>query len=409
MFIADFHIHSKYSRATSKDMDIEHISQWAHLKGIDLMGSGDFTHPDWLKGLKDKFEPVEYGIYEHNNIFYILTAEVNNIYFKIGKTRKVHNLIFAPSFEVVEDINKVLSQYGKLFSDGRPILSLACDEMVRQLSRINEDIFVVPAHVWTPHFSLFGANSGFDSINECFGEETDKIYSLETGLSSDPAMNWRWSGLDKFCLMSNSDAHSPSKIGREANIFKNKFGYKELIDILKHKDKSRFLYTVEFYPQEGKYHWDGHRKCSARLSPKEAKNLNCRCPECGDKITVGVMHRVEKLSDRDEGFVLEGAPTFKNLVPLIEIIAGGMGMGVISTAVKREYDLLISKLGSEFKILLDIPDKKIEETCPPKIAQGILNVRRGHVDIMPGYDGEYGKVNFFRDKEDRKEKQLELF
>ncbi len=408
-FIADFHIHSKYSRATSKNMDIGHISNWARLKGINLMGTGDFTHPDWLRELKGKLANVEYGMYSHENIFYMLTAEVNNIYFKTGRTRKIHNIIFAPSFEVAEEINKMLSQYGKLFADGRPILSLECDRMVKGLTGINPDIFVVPAHVWTPHFGLFGANSGFDSIEECFEEQTGKIYALETGLSSDPAMNWRWSALDRFSLISNSDAHSASKIGREANVFKEKFGYKELIEILRAKDKSKFLYTVEFYPQEGKYHWDGHRKCNARLSPKEAKNLNYRCPKCGGRITVGVMHRVEKLGHREEGFVLENAPGFKNMIPLIEIIADALGMGVESQAVQREYNSLLAKVGSEFAILLELPEQKVEKECPPKIARGVLNARKGNVEVIPGYDGVYGKVRVFKGGEEKKEKQLELF
>ncbi len=408
-FIADFHIHSKYSRATSKDMDIDHISKWASLKGINLMGTGDFTHPDWLRELKGKLANVEYGIYSHENIFYMLTAEVNNIYFKTGRTRKIHNIIFCPSFEVAEEINKMLSQYGRLFSDGRPILSIESSEMVKCLGSINPDIFVVPAHIWTPHFSLFGANSGFDAIEKCFEEQTEKIYALETGLSSDPATNWRWSALDRFSLISNSDAHSPSKIGREANVFKEKFGYKELIEILKTKDKSKFLYTVEFYPQEGKYHWDGHRKCNARLSPKETKDLNYRCPKCGARITVGVMHRVEKLADREEGFVLEASPGFKNMVRLVEIISEAIGVGVESQAVQREYSSLLSKLGSEFIILLELPENRIKKECSPKIARGILNARAGNVEVIPGYDGEYGKVKVLKEGEEKKEKQLELF
>ena len=770
MFIADFHIHSKYSRATSKEMDIDNLARWAKIKGINLLGTGDFTHPDWLKGLKEKLKEIEYGIYEHGNVFYMLTSEVSNIYFKTGKIRKIHNIIFAPSFEIVEEINSFLSQHGNLYSDGRAMLRIESDKMVKGLYKINKDIFVVPAHVWTPHFSLFGANSGFDSIEECFGEQTAKIFSIETGLScyddetevlskdgwkkfskvhsrdelctlnirtneiefqtptkvftykykgrmyrlktkrvdllvtpnhkllyspcdfrnrkpyslkeaellfgkskifkkdgiwvgrdpkyfilpavnirhgsryysgnrvkkkkeipikpwlkffgfwlaegwvsegkngdynvcvsnrnqnllneierilngfgyrtfrgddiirvrnfqlfhylkkfgkcynkfipveikalskelleilfeyyikgdghiygrtkkglsatttsirlrddlqeialkmgisayyklgyrkgkvfispgckklykqrndswiiffirrnrpiilpstikkhnyteswvnydglvfcvtvpnhviyirrngiplwcgnSDPAMNWRWSKLDTFSLMSNSDAHSPSKIGREANVFKEKFGYKELIDILKTKNSEKFLYTVEFYPQEGKYHWDGHRKCNARLSPQESRNLNYRCPTCGAKVTIGVMQRVEKLGDRSEGFILESAPGYKNLVPLIEIIASALGMGSESQAVEREYNNLIAKFGNEFKVLLEAQDRKINEECQPKIANGILNARKGNVEIIPGYDGVYGKVSVRKSEEGKKEKQLELF
>ncbi|MGB2706299.1 MAG: endonuclease Q family protein [Candidatus Omnitrophota bacterium] len=409
MFIADFHVHSKYSRATSRDMNLENLSEWAKRKGIDLLGTADFTHPDWLRELKEKLEKVEYGLYRHKDIFYILTCEVSNIYFKIGRVRKIHNIIFAPSFEVVDEINKLLSRYGNLYSDGRAILKLESDNMVKALGKIDKNIFVVPAHVWTPHFSVFGANSGFDSIEECFGDVTDKIYALETGLSSDPPMNWRWSALDRFSLISNSDAHSPSRIGREANVFKEKFGYKELIEILKTKNREKFLYTIEFFPQEGKYHWDGHRKCGVGLSPKESKNLNYSCPKCGRKVTVGVMNRVKKLGDRDEGFVLEGAPSYKNLVPLIEIIASSMKMGRESQAVQKQYDMLINKFESELEILLETPQERLESECPSKIARGILNVREGKVEVAPGYDGVYGKVNVYKDGKEKKEKQLELF
>ena len=408
-FIADFHIHSKYSRATSKDMDIENISKWARLKGINLVGTGDFTHPAWLRELKEKLKETEYGIYTYNNIYFMLTAEVNNIYFKAGKTRKVHNIIFAPSFKIAEEINKALGQYGSLFSDGRPILSLPCDEMLRRFNSISRDIFVVPAHIWTPHFSVFGSNSGFDAIEDCFEEQTERVYALETGLSSDPAMNWRWSKLDRFSLVSNSDAHSPAKLGREANIFKEKFGYQELINILRTKDRTRFLFTVEFFPEEGKYHWDGHRKCDIRLSPQESRNARYRCPKCGAKVTVGVMNRVEKLADREKGFVLGSAPSFRKLVPLAEIVASAMDKGVGTLSVQKEYNTLLHNFGSEFNILLDVPEERIQKECPEKIARGILNVRRGNVEIAPGYDGEYGTVNVFGESKERKEKQQEFF
>ncbi|MCQ9207069.1 MAG: endonuclease Q family protein [Omnitrophica bacterium] len=409
MFIADFHIHSRYSRATSKDMNMDNLSAWAKVKGINLLGTGDFTHPDWLVELKSKLKESEYGIYKHDNVFYILTCEVCNIYFKSGRTRKIHNIIFSPSLETVDKINKFLSQYGKLYADGRPILSIEADRMVAGLAKIDGDIFVVPAHIWTPHFSLFGANSGFDSIEECFGEFTSRIYSLETGLSSDPGMNRRWSALDRFALISNSDAHSPSKLGREANVFREKFDYKELIEILKTKDEEKFLYTVEFYPEEGKYHWDGHRKCNALLSPEESKNLNHKCPTCGAKVTVGVMSRVEELSDKEDGARPQKSSSYKSLVPLIEIVSSALKVGRESKQVAREYNLLIKKFGSEFGLLLNAEEKKIEKECPPKIACGILNVRKGKVDIVPGYDGVYGKVNIYKETDEKPEKQLELF
>lgn len=407
-FIADFHIHSKYSRATSKDMDIAHLAKWAKIKGMSMLGTGDFTHPVWLSELKAKLEESDYGVYKYENIYFILTTEVSNIYFKAGRTRKVHNIVFAPGFKAAEEINRYLSDYGSLSADGRPILSLECDRMVKSFSSIDPDIFVVPGHAWTPHFSIFGSNSGFDSPEECFEDQTHRIFSIETGLSSDPPMNWRWSKLDRFCLTSNSDSHSPSKIGREANVFKERIGYKELIQILKTKDKSRFMHTVEFFPQEGKYHWDGHRLCKARLSPKEAMKINNKCPACGKNITIGVEHRLEALADRDEGFVLKESPSFKNVVPLAEIIGDVLGISADSATVEKEYFQLIKNLGSEFDILLNIDEGELDKKCPPKIARAIMNVRQGKVEILPGYDGEYGKVKILKEGEET-EKQLSFF
>lgn len=408
-YIADLHIHSKYSRATSPDMDIEHLSKWAKIKGINMLGTGDFTHPAWLKELKEKLAEKERGVYNHNGIDYILSAEVSNIYFKNGKVRKVHNIITAPSFGAADEINRMLGEYGALESDGRPILSIECGKMAKSLRKISGEIMIIPAHIWTPHFSLFGSNSGFDGIQECFEEETSSVTALETGLSSDPPMNWRLSGLDRYTLVSNSDAHSPAKIGREANVFKEKVGYKELKEILTKKDKERFLYTIEFFPEEGKYHWDGHRSCGARLSPKEAKNVNYRCPHCGKKLTIGVMNRVEHLADRAEGYVLESAPGYRNLVPLIEIIADSMGVGKESVGAEREYHSLIQKLGSEFHILLDMPEEEILEKCPPAVAAGIINVREGRVRVLAGYDGVYGTIEIFAEGRQKEDKQLTFF
>ncbi|MFA5146486.1 MAG: endonuclease Q family protein [Candidatus Omnitrophota bacterium] len=408
-FIADFHIHSKYSRATSREMELASLARWAKIKGMSMLGTGDFTHPMWLSELKNKLQETEYGIYLHDGVYFILTAEVSNIYFKAGRTRKVHNIIFAPSFNAVEEINRAVGEYGDLASDGRPILALECDRMVRLLTAIDPDIFVVPSHAWTPHFSIFGSNSGFDSPEECFEAETPKVFSIETGLSSDPAMNWRWSKLDRFCLTSNSDSHSPSKIGREANVFKTRFGYKELIDILKKKDRSRFLYTIEFFPEEGKYHWDGHRVCKTRLEPKEAMRVNNKCPVCGKPVTIGVLHRLEGLADRPEGFVSESSPPFKSMVPLAEIIGDALGFSPDSMTVEKEYFQMIKNFGNEFAILLDAPEEELKERCPAKIAKGIMNTRKGEVEIMPGYDGEYGKVGVFRKGEEDPEKQLSFF
>lgn len=408
-FIADFHIHSKYSRATSKEMEVASLAKWAKIKGISMLGTGDFTHPVWLSELKEKLEEVEYGVYSYDNIYFILTAEVSNIYFKGGRTRKVHNILFAPTVKVINEVNKLLSEYGNLSSDGRPILSLECDKMARSLLRIAPDMLIIPSHAWTPHFSIFGSNSGFDSPEECFEDQTPKIYSIETGLSSDPVMNWRWSKLDRFTLISNSDSHSLSKIGREANVFKDKINYKDLIQILKTKDKAKFLYTIEFFPEEGKYHWDGHRLCKARLSPKEAIAINNKCPVCGRNITVGVMHRLEGLADRNEDFILESSPSFKSLVPLAEILGDVLGVSPDSMTVEKEYFQLIKNFGNEFFVLLEMPEEELKEKCPARIAKGIINVRKGNLEILPGYDGEYGKVKIFKEGEETAEKQLELF
>ena len=408
-YICDLHIHSKYSRATSKDMDIENLSRWAKLKGVSMLGTGDFTHPEWLKELKEKLAEKEYGIYSHGGIDYILSTEVSNIYFKNGKVRKIHNIIIVPSFAIAAEINKMLSGYGVLESDGRPIVSLECERMMKSLRKISQDIMVIPAHIWTPHFSLFGSNSGFDSIKECFEDEAGFITALETGLSSDPPMNWRLSSLDRYALVSNSDAHSPSKIGREANVFKEKIGYRELKEILEKKDKGRFMYTVEFFPQEGKYHWDGHRRCEARLSPGESAKINYRCPTCGKRLTIGVMNRVEQLADRSEDFVSENSPGYKSLIPLVEIIAEAMAVGKDSIGAEREYNALVQKLGSEFDILLFISKEELLEKCPPKIAKGIINVRERRVNILPGYDGVYGKIKIFDKDERKEEKQLTFF
>ncbi|MDO8525421.1 MAG: endonuclease Q family protein [Candidatus Omnitrophota bacterium] len=409
-FIADFHIHSKYSRATAKDMDLAALVKWAKIKGVSMLGTGDFTHPLWFSELKSKLcESGSPGVYKYEEIDFILTVEVSNIYFKAGRTRKVHNIIFAPSLEAAAEISSALSEYGELSSDGRPALSVECDRMVRLLTRIDPGIFFIPAHAWTPHFSVFGSNSGFDSPEECFEDQAEKIFSLETGLSSDPGMNRRWSKLDRFCLTSNSDAHSPSKIAREANVFKERIDYNGLRDILQNKDKARFLYTIEFFPEEGKYHWDGHRNCKARLSPREAANINNICPVCGKKVTIGVMHRLEGLADRPEGYVDSAGPAFKKVVPLAEVIASALGVGPESVKVEREYFQLIKNFGTEFRVLLEMDEPELIAALPERIARGIINVRSGNVEIAPGYDGEYGKVKIFKEGDESQDKQLSFF
>jgi uncharacterized protein (TIGR00375 family) len=407
--IADFHIHSKYSRATSAQMEIEYLDLAARKKGVQLLGTGDFTHPLWLLELKKKLEPFAEGIYRYGETFFILTCEVCNIFYRQDKAHQIHNVIFSPDFESVDEINKFLSSYGDLYADGRPLLRLEPSKMLKNILDINPLNFVVPAHIWTPHFSLFGANSGFDSVEECFKDYTKEIFALETGLSSDPAMNWRLSSLDNYTLISNSDAHSPSKIGREANVFDLSLNYAQIRDTLKNKDKSKFLYTVEFFPQEGKYHYDGHRKCNVCLEPKEARQKNNLCPRCQTKVTVGVMHRVEELSDREEGFNSDKFIPFKNLIPLIEIIAEAKGAGVATKIVQTEYDELIKKFGSEMDILLKVNEENLKEQAPSRIVTGILRVRNNKVKIYPGYDGEYGKIEIFSSTDEGQEKQLTFF
>lgn len=407
--IADFHIHSKYSRATSSQMDIENLDKIARLKGVNLLGTGDFTHPLWILELKKNLEPFSPGIYKSGETFFILTCEVCNIFYLGGKTHMIHNIIFVPDFKSAEEINRVFSSCGNLYADGRAILHLSPKDMLKRLIDINPLIFVVPAHIWTPHFSLFGENSGFDTIEECFGEYSGEIFALETGLSSDPGMNRRLTKLDKHALISNSDAHSPSKIGREANVFNLSLDYNEIREVIKNRDNSKFLYTIEFFPQEGKYHFDGHRKCGVCFSPRESKKNNDLCPRCRKKLTIGVMHRVEELSDREEGFAGEQFIPFKNLIPLAEIIAEAKGVNTSAKSVELEYIQLVKKFKNEMNILLKVSGDDLKQHAPAKTAEGILRVRRGDVKIQPGYDGEYGKIEIFPSDDKEQEKQLTFF
>jgi uncharacterized protein (TIGR00375 family) len=410
-FIADFHIHSKYSRATSRDMDVKHLAEWAKLKGITLLGCGDFTHHLWLEELKNNLEDCSNGLYKFQDTYFMLTAEVSSIYSKNGRGYRIHNLIFAPSFKAVDQINDKLGRLGNLASDGRPILGLDAEELARIVFDVDENCMIVPGHIWTPWFSLFGSMSGFDRIEDCFGKETIKIFALETGLSSDPAMNWRLSKLDRFSLISNSDSHSPQKIGREANVFGCELSYQAIRGALKSKDKKKFLYTIEFFPEEGKYHYDGHRLCGVRWSPKETKEHGGKCPKCGKPVTVGVVNRVEKLADRPEGFKPANAVPFKSLIPLDEIIADAKGMGKASQAVEREYRQAVAKFGTEFEVLLRAPREDLLKGFAPRIADGVLRMREGRVNIKAGFDGEYGIISLFgdEDKEAKSEEQLSLF
>jgi len=406
-FFADLHIHSKYSRATSSQMDLEGISEMAKLKGIKLMGTGDFTHPIWFATLKENISTIGNGLFMFNNIYFILTCEVSNIYVKNGKLRKIHNIIITPSLDSAEKVADFLSRYGKTESDGRPILSLDSDRMFERIMEIDERNYLIAAHVWTPWFSLFGSKSGFDSIEECFGEHSQKILALETGLSSDPEMNWMWSKIDNFTLVSNSDAHSPANIGREANCFDCEMDYDTITHVIKEGDTDKFLFTIEFFPEEGKYHFDGHRRCDISMHPNEAKSKGNICPRCGRPLTIGVLHRVMELSDRDFGYKPEGKIPFKKVVPLMEIIALAVEHGKGTKTVERKYRELISRLGTEFEILLDVEYEDIKKVTDGSIADGILKVRKGEVEVKAGYDGVFGDVSILGSKEEKE--QLELF
>ncbi|MCX5701340.1 MAG: endonuclease Q family protein [Candidatus Omnitrophica bacterium] len=410
-FIADFHIHSKYSRATSRNMDIKNLSEWAKLKGITLMGTGDFTHHLWLEELKHNLEDCGNGLFKHQGIFYMLTSEVSSIYSKNGKTYRVHNIMTSPSFKSVDAINDKLSRIGNLASDGRPILGLDAAELARIVFDIDENCMIIPGHIWTPWFSVFGSMSGFDKIEDCFEKQTDKIFALETGLSSDPAMNWRLSALDRFTLVSNSDSHSPQKIGREANVFDCELDYKTIREVLRTKDKKRFLYTIEFFPEEGKYHFDGHRLCGIRWSPQETKAHNGKCPKCGKPVTVGVVNRVEKLADRPQGFKPDNAIPFKNLISLDQIIAETKGVNKTSVGVERDYRTYLSSFGTEFEILMRASKEDLLKGLPPKVVDGVLRARSGKINIKPGYDGEYGIISIFdvNQTQTKSEEQLSLF
>lgn len=400
-FFADFHLHSKYSRATSSQMDLENLDKWGKIKGIKVLGTGDFTHPKWQKELKEKLRPAEEGLFllknTNSETRFILTGEVSCVYFKGGKIRKIHLIIFAPDFEIIEKITRYLSLYGNLGADGRPTLNLDAKELVKIVLNVSEDCLIVCAHAWTPWFSIFGSRSGFDSIEECFEEYSKYIFAIETGLSSDPKMNWRLSSLDKITLISNSDSHSPQKIGREANVFDVDLSYFEIVKAIKEKNPKKFLYTIEFYPEEGKYHYDGHRKCGVRFSPKETKKYSGICPVCQRALTIGVLSRVEELADREDGFLPENKIPFKSLVPLIEIIAEVLNQDPETQKVKMEYEKLIKNFGNEFNVLLEAKYEDLEKVTLPKIAEGILRVREGKVFLEPGYDGVYGKVKIFEE------------
>ena len=406
-YIGDLHIHSRYSRATSKDCTPEHLDLWARRKGIHIVGTGDFTHPAWREELKEKLEPAEDGLYVLKDGYrikedpvpggkiprFVVTGEISSIYKKNGKTRKVHSLILLPGLEDAEKISARLEQIGNIHSDGRPILGLDCRDLLEIVLELCPRAVYVPAHIWTPHFSMFGAFSGFDTVEECFEDLTPYIHAVETGLSSDPPMNWRVSALDRFQLISNSDAHSPAKLGREANLFDIPLSYEGLYRAI--QTGEGLGGTIEFFPEEGKYHMDGHRKCGLCLTPSETVKYNGKCPVCGRKITIGVSHRIGELADRPEGYVKPGAKPFESLVPLPEVIGASVGRGAAGVKVQREYRRLLAELGPEFEILRNIPPEDIRRAAGDRMAEGIQRLRNGQVECVPGFDGEYGVIRLF--------------
>lgn len=404
MYIADLHIHSKYSRATSRDCDAPHLDFWARRKGIRLLGTGDFTHPAWRAELAQQLTPAEEGLYVLREEFrlpdrvggeafcprFVLSGEISSIYKKGDRVRKVHNLILLPSLEDAQNLSQRLEAIGNIHSDGRPILGLDSRDLLEITLEVCPQAVFIPAHIWTPHFSLFGAFSGFDTVQECFEDLTPYIHAVETGLSSDPPMNWRVSALDRFTLVSNSDAHSPAKLGREANLLNADLSYPALARAI--QTGEGFAGTVEFFPEEGKYHLDGHRGCQLCLTPAQTAACGGRCPVCGKKITIGVQHRVEQLADRPEGFAPSGAKPFESLAPLPEVIAACTGLSAAGKKVLALYEGLLERLGPEFEILRRVSPKEIERQAGPGIAEGIRRLRAGQVRRIPGYDGEYGKI-----------------
>jgi len=399
--IADLQIHSKYSRATSKNLSVRTLAEGARVKGINVLGTGDCTHPLWLKELKENLQQVdETGIYKYGNILWMITGEVSTDYEQDGKLHRVHHLFHVPSFEVVDQINEQLAKHVDLKIDGRPMIKITSPEFVEILMSIDRNIMITPSHAWTPWFGVFGSKSGFDSLEDCYKDQMKHIFSLETGMSSDPAMNWRLSSLDKITLVSNSDAHSanPWRLGREANVFEmneGEFTYKNFVDAVKNKDKKKFLFTIETNPNYGKYHFDGHRVCGFSCQPEQTKTLNGICPRCKRKIVVGVLNRVEQLADRPEGFVPKDAIPFKNLLPLYEIISATLGIDQLySKKVIEEQDKLINRFGNEFNVLLKASRDELIKVTSEKIADSVLKIREGSVKFIPGYDGVYGKPIF---------------
>jgi uncharacterized protein (TIGR00375 family) len=400
--IADLHIHSHFSRATSEQMNIQQIAKFAKIKGLNVVGTGDFTHPGWLKEIRTSLVKEEQtGLFNiaasgGSKVRFMLTTEVCTIFEFASETRKIHHVILSPDLETVYQINEELKKHGDLQSDGRPILSMSAPHLVEEVMQISSENMVFPAHAWTPWFSVFGAFSGFNTVDDCYQDMTKHVHALETGLSSDPPMNWRLSNLDRFTLVSNSDSHSPWpwRIGREANVFELKqVSYHEILDTIRTKDPSRLKFTIETDPAYGKYHWTGHRNCNVSLSPRDAQKLGNICPVCHRELTKGVEQRVEELADRPFNFKPDGVPSFIRLLPLSEIISTVLTTDSPSTqAVWKIYNALIDKFGNEFTVLMDTPKNSLTEVATEEVADAILRVRNGSAAVVPGFDGVYGKL-----------------
>jgi uncharacterized protein (TIGR00375 family) len=405
--IADLHIHSRFSRATSQRMNIDEITRFARIKGLNLVGTGDFTHPKWLKELSEELAEISgtnlYGTTKHPDspVRYMITAEVSTIFTVEGSVKKIHHVILTSSLETAVQVNDQLKRYGDLSIDGRPTLDMNAPQLVEEIMQVSDENVVIPAHAWTPWFSIFGAFSGFDRVEDCYQDMTKHIPALETGLSSDPPMNWRLSALDKFALVSNSDSHSswPWRIGREANVFElERLTYQEVIDAIRKKDPKRFKFTIETYPAYGKYHWTGHRNCNVSLPPQEAVKFGNRCPVCRRKLTKGVEQRVEELADRPDGFKPEEVIGYMHLLPLSEIIATVLGVSYPGAQkVWSIYNPLVARFGDEYTVLIDATREEMSRIVDPKIAEAIVRVREEKTRVTPGYDGVYGQLVIFEE------------
>lgn len=415
-FIADLHVHSKYSRATAKNLDLENLYITAQLKGVTVVGTGDFTFPAWFEEISDKLVAAEPGLYKlktelarhcdlqvpeacRGPVRFMLVTEISNIYKKHEKTRKNHNLVFAPDVEVARRFKNRLDKVGNIQSDGRPILGLDARDLLEMLLDTSDEAFLIPAHIWTPWFSVLGSKSGFDSVAECFEDLTPHIFAVETGLSSDPAMNWRVSSLDEFTLVSNSDAHSPLNLGREANLFNTELSYAAIKSALKTGDTEKFLGTLEFYPEEGKYHIDGHRTCNISFWPATTRKHDGLCPVCSKPLTLGVLHRVEELADHDEGRKPFRHAPYHSVIQLADILSEVMQVGPKSKKVTRAYQSLLEKLGSEFNILQNLATDVIEQAGIPLLAEAVRRMRLQEINVIPGFDGQYGRVQIFKNHE----------